>query len=174
MTVQIIEKRTGYKYDNIYGTMLNEARDQIGVSVMKGFFDDHGWFLTEYPTEFPGWNGVISDSQDVRLLNDPSMFEKCRSRGHAESLLMSYALKAFEEQLKDILKLPKETLILHRTDLDKSAAEKELESVIYSDLNFDSSGLALHSDTVVVRHGNRAMVLKSKSELPFIGMIVTI
>ena len=173
LAMQLIENTTGFKYNPAYQTFINETNDALSYAHIEGFFDDHGWFLTVYPLAFPNWNGVITDTTGKHLLNYPVQFEGVKSRNHAKSMLAGIAIKMFEEQCKDLFKVPEKATVLTKEHLKEHAVEKPIELIKYlDDLNPDGMGLMSVADFCGIQIGNRIKVLKNKEKLPFIDMII--
>ncbi len=173
MAIQIIEKESGYTFDPIYG-VLKKDNAQYGYSNLVRFFDDQGWYMSVYSLGFPNWNGVLSDTKGNQMLNDPTFFQQANSRSHAEGIMGAWALKAFEEELKKMFKLPDTATKLDRSFLIESAKEKELKDITFTDLNTDAHGLVVHANFAVLIDGKQAKVIKNIGKLPFIDMIITI
>lgn len=174
LAVQLIEKRTGFKYSAPYGTLLNEKSAHITYAHLEGFFDDHGWLMTIYPTEFPKWNGILSDTNSIQVFNDPDQFNLVQDRNHAKSLIATITIKYFEEKVKEFMKVPDGALILTEEHIIPSAKDKGLEYTTTSDLTGDGAGLLANSSFVVLKIGDRCVILKNTqgSDYLFNGLIL--
>jgi hypothetical protein len=172
LTLQLIEKKTGFIYNPAYQTLINDINDAIGFQHIEGFMDDHGWFLTVYPVDFPFWNGIISDTSGKQLFNNPDVFKGVTTRNHAKALLASTAIKYFEEQLKSMLVIDKNATWLTDEHLI-GTAQIELDKIRLEHFTQDGLGLIETAEKIaLLKRGDRAVVIKNRDELPYIGMIL--
>lgn len=174
LALQLIEKKTGFTYDAPYQTLTKE-NEGIGYHDLERFFDDHAWFMTVYPTQFPGWNGIITDSAGRHVFNDPATFANVKERNHAKSLIAGITIKYFEQQLQPMMRLGDKATVLTDDHLIESARGKQMEHILPSDLTLEGQAELEVAGTCALKRGNLAVIMKNKdSELPFIGMIITI
>jgi hypothetical protein len=175
LAMQLIEAKTEFKYSPIYGVPLNEDQTPIRHEHLERFFDDQGWFMTAYPAEFPGWNGVITDTQGQYVFSDPAHFSDVKSRNHAKSLLAGIAIKCFQKRLMEIIEIPENAYYLDAEEsLIDSAQDKDLKDIVASDLTFDAEGLVKMNDFVVLKKDKKILVIKSNLKLPLPGMVISV
>lgn len=179
MTLQVIERATGFAYDPAYGVLSKSGR-QITSNDLFAFFDEHGWYCQVYKMHDQYWNAVITDSVGNTIYNDGATFEaaEVKSRPNATSLIFSIALGGFEEQLK---KMVTDTpyMSLFRPSLREDAAAKHITQINFSDLCIDAQGLCTSENTVIVWDGGEedstlGVVVKNTKTFPFVGMTVKI
>jgi len=169
--VSIIEGVTGFKYDTAYGALMNEGKP-IDYAHMEGFMDDHGWYMTVYPTEFPGWNGIITDRNGTRIFDAPEVFRDVRSRNHAKSLLAGIAIKMFDKKVLEITEIHEDAVILDRSHLVRGADTKSVDQLQYSDFNLDGQGLISGSSMAVYMGDKQSVVIKNTEGFPEPGMVI--
>jgi hypothetical protein len=172
LAIQTLKEATGFTYEPAYGTLFKDGK-AITYPEVEGFFDEQGWFLTLYPTEFPGWNGIITDGNGKQIFNDPSSFSLVKSRNHGKALLCGVAIMYFEDMLKTMLATKKSPLRLKYSDLNEQGKDKGVEEIQIDDITLDAKGLVTYSDNAIIDlHDGKSKFLKVKSKgFPFPGLI---
>lgn len=170
LAIQLIEMRTGFIYDPAYGTMIKDNK-QLTYAHLEDFFDNHGWFMSVYPMQFPGWNGIITDTAGRRVFDDHVQFSEVKSRIHAKSLLAGIAIKYFEEQVRAMLSLQDQTQLTSE-HLLAHAVGKPLEQLRSSDLTLDGRGLLQTSQLCLMVRGDQVKVMKQRyDKMPYLDMV---
>lgn len=169
--VSIIEGVTGFSYDPAYGVLMKEKR-AIEYANLEGFFDDHGWYMTVYPTEFPGWNGIITDRNGKRIFDGPEYFKDVKSRNHAKSLLAGIAIKMFDKTVLDMIEIPQDAIILTEEHVIESARGKGVDQIQLSDLNHDGSGLLASTTSMALYVSGKLAVILRNDGFPDPGLIL--
>lgn len=171
LAIQLIEKRTGFIYDPAYGTMIKDNK-QLTYAHLEDFFDNHGWFMSVYPMQFPGWNGIITDTSGKKVFDDYQEFSEVRSRMHAKSLLAGITIKYFEEMVKTMMDIPKGHTQLTSVHVMSHALSKPIEQILLSDINLDGQGLAKMADLCILIRDDKAKVMKQRyDKLPYRDMV---